>query len=65
MYDMSDFFMIRTVGRKADELAKWTAVLLGFSLPLSTALDGLFLALMVVLWLLGNNFRVKYAMIRK
>ena len=58
-------FMIRTVGQKADELAKWTAVLLGFSLPLSTALDGLLLALMVLLWLLGNNFRVKYAMIRK
>lgn len=57
--------MIITVGRKADELAQWSAVLLGFSLPLSTALDGLFLALMVLLWLLGNNFRVKYAMIRK
>ena len=57
--------MIITVGRKADELAKWTAVLLGFSLPLSTALDGLLLALMVVLWLLGNNFREKYAMIKK
>ena len=57
--------MILTVGRKADELAKWSAVLLGFSLPLSTALDGLFLALMVLFWLLGNNFQVKYAMIRK
>jgi uncharacterized PurR-regulated membrane protein YhhQ (DUF165 family) len=58
-------FMIKTVGQKADELAKWTPVLLGFSLPLSTALDSLFLALMVVLWLLGNHFRVKYAMIKK
>lgn len=57
--------MIITFGRRADELAKWTTVLLGFSLPLSTSLDGLFLALMVLLWLLGNNFRVKYAMIRK
>ena len=58
-------FMIRAVGQKADELAKWTPVLLGFSLPLSTALDSLFLVLMVVLWLLGNNFRVKYEMIKK
>ena len=57
--------MIRAVGRKADELAKWTAVLFGFSIPLSTALDGLLLALMVLLWLLGDNFRVKYAMIRR
>ena len=57
--------MIIMVGRKADELAKWTAVLFGFSLPLSTALDGLLLALMVVFWLLGNNFREKYAMIKK
>jgi O-antigen ligase len=58
-------FMIISVGRKADELAKWTAVLLGFSLPISTALDSLLLALMVVLWLLGNNFREKYTIIGK
>ena len=57
--------MIRAVGQKADELAKWTAVLFGFSIPLSTALDGLLLALMVLLWLLGDNFRVKYNMIRR
>jgi O-antigen ligase len=57
--------MITTVARKADELAKWTVVLFGFSIPLSTALDGLLLALMVLLWLLGDNFRVKYAMIRR
>ena len=57
--------MIGTVGRRADELAKWTAVLFGLSLPLSTAFDSLLLALMVFLWLLGNNFRIKYVMIRK
>jgi hypothetical protein len=57
--------MITTVSRKADELAQWTAVLFGFSIPLSTALDGLLLALMVLLWLLGGNFRVKYTMIRR
>ena len=57
--------MIRAVGRKAEELAKWTPVLLGFSLPLSTALDSLFLALMVVFWLFGNHFRVKYELIKK
>jgi len=57
--------MVLTVGRKAEELAKWSAIFIGFSIPLSTALDGLFLALMVLFWLIGNNFRVKYAMIRK
>ena len=57
--------MILTVGRKADELAKWSAIFIGFSIPISTALDGLFLALMVLFWLIGNNFRVKYALIRK
>ena len=57
--------MILTVGRKADELAKWSAILIGFSIPISTALDGLFLALMVLFWLIGNNFQVKYALIRK
>lgn len=56
--------MIGTVGRKADELAKWTAVLLGLSLPLSTAMDGILLALLVILWLLGDDFRLKYAIIR-
>jgi O-antigen ligase len=57
--------MPQTVFRKADELAKWTAVLIGASLPLSTALDGILLGLMVVLWLLGGNFRVKFITIRK
>ena len=57
--------MIGKIAPKADELAKWTAVLIGTSLPLSTALDGILLGLMVVLWLLGGNFRVKFITIRK
>jgi len=57
--------MIGKIARKAGELAKWTAVLIGTSLPLSTTLDGILLGLMVVLWLLGGNFRVKFTIIRK
>jgi O-antigen ligase len=56
--------MIEKIGRKADSLAKWTAVLIGFSLPLSTALDGILMALMVLFWLLSDDFRLKYKMIR-
>ena len=53
------------IGRKADEMAKWTAASIGLSLPLSTALDGILLALMLLLWLLSGNFRVKFTTIRK
>jgi len=56
--------MIGKIGRKADELAKWTAVLIGLSLPLSTALDGILLALMVLLLLLSDDFRLKFKIIR-
>jgi O-antigen ligase len=56
--------MIGKIGRKADELAKWAAVLIGLSLPLSTAMDGILLALMVLLWLLSDDFRFKYKIIR-
>jgi O-antigen ligase len=56
--------MIGKIARKSDELAKWTAVLIGLSLPLSTALDGILLGLMVVLWLLSDDFHLKYKIIR-
>jgi O-antigen ligase len=57
--------MIEKIHRKADELAKWTAVLIGLSLPLSTALDSILLVLLALLWLLGGNFQVKFSIIRK
>jgi O-antigen ligase len=56
--------MIGKIVRKAGELAKWTAALIGLSLPLSTALDGILLALMALLWLLSGDFRLKYSIIR-
>lgn len=56
--------MIGKIARKADELAKWTAVCIGAALPLSTALDGILLALMVLLWLLSGDFHFKCKIIR-
>ena len=62
--EMQRLVMITAISRRSDELAKWAAVMFGFALPLSTALDGLFLALTVLLWLLGGRFREKYDLIR-
>jgi O-antigen ligase len=56
--------MNEIVKQKADKLAQGATVLLGLSIPLSTAMDGILLALIVVLWLLGDNFRWKYTIIR-
>lgn len=53
------------IGPKADELAKWAAASIGVALPLSTALDGILLALVALFWLLGGRFREKFTAIRK
>lgn len=45
-------------------LARWSAILLGFSIPISVALDNLLLALILLLWLLSANFREKFSVIR-
>src|SRR3989338_665996 len=45
-------------------LARWSAILLGFSIPISVALDNLLLALILLLWLLSANFKEKFSVIR-
>ena len=49
---------------KATLLARWSATLLGFSIPISVALDNLLLALILLLWLLGANLKEKFSFIR-
>jgi O-antigen ligase len=54
----------RTIGRKMDIWAGWAAVALGFSLPISTALDEILLVAILALWLAGNRFRDKIMAVR-
>jgi O-antigen ligase len=49
----------RTISRKTDTWAGWAAVALGFSIPISTALDEILLVLILALWLAGDRFRAK------
>jgi len=46
----------------ADRLAQWSAVALGFSIPISVALDNVLLALVLLGWLAGGQYREKLAL---
>jgi len=49
----------QTLTDKADRWAEWAAVALGFSIPISTALDEILLVVILALWLAGGRFREK------
>jgi O-antigen ligase len=42
-----------------DKWAGWAAIALGFSIPISTALDEMLLSVLLALWFLGGHFRKK------
>lgn len=48
-----------------DRTSRWGAILLGFSIPISVALDNLLLALLAALFVLGGRYRDKLARIRE
>jgi hypothetical protein len=52
------------ISRRADKLAGWAAVALGFSIPISTALDEILLVVILALWLVGGHFRDKIRAVR-
>jgi O-antigen ligase len=54
----------RTITRDTDSWAGWAAVALGFSIPISTALDEILLVAILALWLAGNRFRDKIMAVR-
>ncbi len=54
----------QTFSRKTDTWAAWAAIALGFSIPISTALDEILLVLLLILWLAGDRFREKIAAVR-
>jgi O-antigen ligase len=47
-----------------DRAAQWPAIALGFSIPVSVALDNLLVALLLLLWLAGGRYREKLSAIR-
>ncbi|MGA8004555.1 MAG: O-antigen ligase family protein [Burkholderiales bacterium] len=47
-----------------DRASRWAAIALGFSIPISVALDNLLLALLAALFVLGGRYRDKLARIR-
>lgn len=53
-----------SITRTADSSAKWAAVAIGVSVPISVALDNVLLLAVLVLWLVGANFRQKFEIIR-
>lgn len=53
------------VARHGDQLARWAAIALGASLPISTALDNILLALIVIGWIFSAGFRAKWSAIRE
>src|SRR5262245_21378285 len=56
--------ILATVGSKADRTAQWAAVALGFSIPISTALDGALLIVVLAGWLASGACRGKWKAVR-
>lgn len=54
----------RRIGWHGDRLARWAAIALGASLPISTALDNVLLGLIVLGWLASAGFISKWSAIR-
>lgn len=49
---------------RAHHVALWTATVIGFSIPLSTALDNLLVVVLVLCWIAGGRYREKTAVLR-
>ncbi len=48
-----------TIKQKFDLCARWAIIALGFSIPISTALDSILLGAILIFWLLGGNHEHK------
>jgi O-antigen ligase len=51
--------------RHADHTARWSAVVLGFSIPISVAVDNVLLVLVLTGWLAGGAYRAKILTARR
>lgn len=52
------------VSHGAEKTARWAAVALGFSIPISVALDSMLAAVILLTWLLSFNYSEKLAVVR-
>ena len=55
---------LRAVAAAAQRGTRWTAIALGFSLPISTAFDNVLLVLLLLCWLASGGWQAKFARIR-
>jgi hypothetical protein len=51
--------------RQADRTARWSAIALGFSIPISVAADNVLLVLVLAGWLAGGAYRDKFLAARR
>lgn len=56
--------LLSTIAGKADRAAQWAAVVLGFSIPLFTALDSVLVVLVLAGWLASGAWREKWVAVR-
>lgn len=52
------------INKGADAFAKWSAIAIGFSVPISTALDNILLFVILMSWMVSAGFMQKVATIR-
>ena len=57
--------MPQSIGDKFRTAALWTVVLMGFSLPISTAFDSVLLALLLACWAASGDYRGKWSAVRR
>ena len=53
------------LARQADRTARWSAIALGFSIPISVAADNVLLVLVLAGWLAGGAYRDKFLVARR
>lgn len=53
-----------SASKRADALAKWSAIAIGFSIPISTALDNILLLLVLIFWLASAGLNNKWETIK-
>ena len=56
--------LVRSAARYADRASLWVVVAIGFAIPVSTALDSLLVAALLLCWIAGGRYREKLAAIR-
>jgi O-antigen ligase len=56
--------LLPAINQSSGRAAQWAAIALGFSIPISTALDNVLLPIVVAGWLASGNWRAKWGAVR-